>query len=106
MVAFLKMQFVKDRLKTQNYRITVNLALEAEPFEVRMVITPDEAPTGICITSWVPLLEVTDAGLPFNRTVAPVKLEPVIVIRDPTVPDVFERLVILGESETAGTLAG
>ena len=52
------------------------------------------------------MLETITALLPFNLTVAPVKLEPVIVTFVRAAPEEFERLVILGASETAGTLAG
>ena len=84
----------------------MNLALEAEPFDVRTVMTPDEAPVGTLKTIAVPLLETITALLPFNLTVAPVRLEPLIVMFDPTIPEEFKRPVILGASETAGTLAG
>jgi hypothetical protein len=70
------------------------------------VTTPDEAPVGTLKTIAVPLLETITALFPFNLTVAPVKLVPVIVTFVRTAPDEFERLVILGASETAGTLAG
>ena len=84
----------------------MNLALEAEPFDVRTVMTPDEAPVGTLKTIAIPLLETITALLPFNLTVAPVKLVPFIVMFDPTIPEELERLVILGACETAGTLAG
>jgi hypothetical protein len=70
------------------------------------VKTPDEAPVGTVTTIAVPMLETITALLPFNLTVAPVKLEPVIVTFVRAAPEEFERLVILGASETAGTLAG
>ena len=74
--------------------------------------TPDETPVGTLKTIAVPLLETITALFPFNLTVAPVKLVPVIVtfVRaapdEIATPDEFESPVILGASETAGTLAG
>jgi hypothetical protein len=69
-------------------------------------MTPDEAPVGTLKTIAVPMLETITALFPFNLTVAPVKLVPVIVTFVRAAPDEFESPVILGASETAGTLAG
>ena len=66
--------------------------------------TPEVAPAGTTTTICVPLLDDIEAALPFNLTVAPVKFEPIIVMLDPIAPEVLERLVIFGVSETAGTL--
>ena len=84
----------------------MNLALEAEPFDVRTVMTPDEAPVGTLKTIAVPLLEIITALLPFNLTVAPVKFEPVIVMFVRAAPEELERPVTLGACETAGVWIG
>jgi hypothetical protein len=74
----------------------VNIAVEAEPIEVRTVMTPDVAPVGTTATSWVPLLEFTVAGLPLNLTLAPVRFAPFKVTSAPTAPDKDEILAIRG----------
>ena len=65
------------------------------------------APVGTVTTIWVSEVLTKLALFPFNLTEAVAeRFVPVIVTEEPTAPEEFDRPVILGASETVGTLTG